>query len=531
MKKMLFPLSLLSLAFCSPLAATGFKTSGQIWSETFTQLYQHDSDGDAVATKYRPAERWEVTRVDLDLSYELSELWSLHARVGFNNINNSQMRSDLPMKELPLSDQAFLRQYYARYQSPVFGVIDSGRISVPQISATSSTQSVFGIDPNLYHVIASSGDRPGVSIEKDFGACVLQAAVWQQTTVQPISGFAVISQEALSFEDFSSTTFMNEFLPSESYHQRALKLGVNGALHYYPVDTPSSAIAFNFGYQSRPISAPLVFGTLAQTGDQDNAIYTLTAFNALNESSINIVSYMGRLVFEAQAQYQVLGVAHQLFYGEDVTAEQQRYSDLFASDGYGVGYNATLGYHFQGGHYKLDRSSGQLMRQGHGWDIGISCGGVIQKNALALLSDLGQQDYLYTEVGTPGAGTYLTGEGRLAMSLGSENEPTVEQYTYIAVDATYPRVAYNEDNNAEGFNALELGRGGIITSKAYQIRTQSYTLHLNYAYNEHLAFQIELQSALHKNEIFADSTDSTGYINGPLSAKFQYLRTRLYVTF
>lgn len=512
------------LIFCSPIVASALHTSGQIWLEALTQTYQHTAEGLPAPKDLRPAERWDLTRVDLNLSYQATDSWSLQSRVGFNHSNSSELRSDLPMQPLPWSQTLRLRQFYGRYTSFLWGQVEIGRFSVPQISATSSSPSVFGIDPNRYHIITAVSDKPGIGFEKDFGAGVLQITLWQQTPEHPISAFAQEQIAVEGFADFAQGGLVHALLPTHSFHHRALNLGFNTVVHYYPVDTPSAAVAFNIGFQSRPLSRPLVFGVLAQEGDLETAQNAFSAYNALSESSFNIVSYMGRLVFEAQAQYQVLGLAHFYQYGE-ANPTEQAYRDIFLSDGYGVGYNATVGYHFQGGSYKLHRSSGQLLRQGSGWDIGISYGGVITHNALALASVLGQQDYqskIFAPV--PGGPEFLTGAGRVAQRRVESSGG--ESYDYIAVDARYPREDFDEVSQGEGFNRLQAQE-----PFAFQTHSKTYTLYLNYAYNEHLVYQIECEQTQRFNKMSNNLFDSIIHYHAPLNAKAQYLRARVFITF
>lgn len=521
-----FPSLLLGL-MVSPVAAQPvWAISGRLWVDSFNQLYQHTSDGESADDTARPSDTLDVNRVNMDLTYSPLERWDFMVRVGFNHSNAPTVRDDQAHPPFSQSDLKF-EQLYGRYHHDWVGALRSGYIPVPQISATSESPAVFGVDPNLYHVIAYAGNRPGVSWEAHFDSCVLKAGLWQQTENQALASFTVPSLGVADFETFASTDFLDNFLLVDDYHNRAFKLGVNAALHYYPVDTPSAAVAFNIGWQSRPLETPIVFGVMAQAGDNSTAKYTFSAFNAVSESSLSLVSYWGRVVFEAQGQYQVLGLAHDLQYGT-VSADEARFRDLFMNDGYAIGYSALLGYHFAGGCYKLQRSTGQLERQGSGWDVGVSYGGVVQKNPSALRSTLGLQDYTNTSFGTIGSDDYATGVGRVLVTDGPQLPQEDRHYTYVAVDSSYPRAAQSEDTT-DGFNSLEDNGGD--PPRAYQIRTQSYTFYVNYAYNENLVVQFELQNAQHQQEIFGDSFDSLGYSDAPLSASYQYLRTRLNVTF
>lgn len=511
-----------TLASQSIAADIKWEFSGKLWFDGYKQLSQHDPNGEAVSDVFRPEDRMEVTRASLDFVLLAPYGWELLSSVGFDKSHHPDVRDDAPFA--PISDPTpEFEHFYARYTHDWAGQFSTGYIRVPGISANSEQPNIFLVNPNLYHVIFDVGARPGVSWMLDWDSCVIAAALWQHTPTQPIASVTDPSLGVTDFESFATTDFLDNFLLTSDYHSRLWKLGLNTQVHFYPVSTEEMGMAMNLGWQNRPLDAPVVFGVLGQEGDSTTAQYTFSVYNALNESSFEMLSYFKGLTLSTQVQYQVLGMVHDLAYGTVDTTDQS-YRDIFRYDGYALGYSGQVGYLLGSGGYTFDRPTGRLKRYGSGWEFGVAYGAVVQKGATALLSPMGIQDYTSIEFGVINEDNYSTGAERVVSLTGPSISQEGLEYTYIAVDASAPREAFNED---VGFNAL------VGDSKVpFQTRTQSYTFFLNYAYNENLAMKVELETAQRQWQLFGDEvTLADGYIDSLVSARTQSLRLRTSYTF
>jgi hypothetical protein len=372
---------------------------------------------------------------------------------------------------------------------------------------------------------ALNGYKIGWSAMGRFHPMSFQASVWNQTLAQPI--FAISGETFSMLESFNQLdpSWVNEVILSTDYHNRVFKLGYGASLSFVPSEYDEMGSAFTASFLVTPFNQPLVIATLGALSPDSESSGTsvgLSTYNYFSSYQANYLAYWKNLAVNLGIEYNHLSLQVQRLYG----SLSYPGSLIFQNEPVAVSYNAMVSYVFSQDRecYKIDSLSGYLSRKPLGLTVGCGFASKTQKDVFALLSSIGQDDWLSSVYPS------VSGAGRLENTLSTAGGGYEQSYSLISVDNTI------SSGSAAPYASLGNLNAQGEPEHAFQIKSKSLTFIVNYQIHSNIEWKNELTYTDHQKVIFGEDmvsalNSNSAYVNSLNWYKTATFQTQLSVMF
>jgi hypothetical protein len=562
-RKMTKRLAIFGLVALSSYAAA-LSVEGEFRFDGNFTVGQKMAAGTSAADASVLSDSLSISRARLDISGDLGKNWSYGIRAEINEYENAQLSLDYRISNATLVQLAEEEPYFVSgsfqyvsnglpaLQSPpsylrvnnitfddlfsrVYAVwnfysnhsLKVGRIGAPEITADHLYyKPSIGSWPNnksIGSLIDYSGNHAGASVEgaASFkGTFGYSLGVWQQTSLRKLNSFTEttpVSQENdievqylsglnpiyLQYGDFPYD------ISTSNFDAKSLRLGYAARLSFAP-EISGAQVGIGVGYHRSPLNIPVVVGTVETFGYSGEGyvppVYTLAAFNTLNNWTVDAAAVFGAVQVNAGFQQQSLKFDVAQGYAAS-PATTTSASAIFSENGKATAWWVEAGYLLMGHAYKFDALhsvvSGVKLHEGQaGLEISARIGGENRKNVSALLSQQGYNDFSY----------YLNGEG-VVTGAGTMGTPLDQAYLGAFINDVDGYLLISVDNTGTG-NGNQ-GPALILSADkvAYQTKTTGYAINLNYYVDEHTTVKAEFEQKFNKFQRMSEGSVWTDSYN------------------
>jgi hypothetical protein len=508
------PMVLFCVIHCSH---ADFGVHGVIVADMGLQKFQKDHlDHDA--TDYsQVADIAQLNQTVLELEYSLKKNISAHVKMGIQDQTSINFWDDYLFYTEP-QEFRFLSAYA---HMKIFNRVglDLGLIPITTMYCAQADRHRFTIDPSIGHIVQGLDQKIGWNITAIKNPISLQAAVWNQRDYATIQ--SVHNSEFSDLNSFSALNgdWINTLIFSENYQNKTLNLGYSATLAFVPSDYDNIGSSMAISFLCSPLNQPYILATMGDF-ETDTSV-GLSIYNDFFAYAARYLAYWNHVAIDLSLEYDYMGLEPQYQIGS-----KRDGSEVFQKDPNAYSYGALLAYSFSSERgYKIDPLTGRFAQKPKGLTLGCGFYGKTQKDIFALLSQIGQSDWVNSEY------PEYSGSQRFDIFPNVSGAQTNQKYHLLTIDNTIP----DEQDNPYAILGNLNPQG--LPEHAFQIKSQTLTFIMNYQVNDFIEWKNELSYVRHKKVIFGQDyvdpqTEAVGaYVDSIYWMKTAILRSQLNVIF
>ncbi len=488
------------------------------------QIFQENSTRDPVSDLQRSSPIAQLSTILIEGKYAIKDNVSAHIGFGRTTYDEPLLWDDC-LFHMAIDSPLQILSVFTDFSIGKNFTMSFGKIALKRLNRTRDNPYSLRIDSSIDALTSLNAYKIGGSSVALSYPFALQTSVWQQTYAQPLSSISGETFNIIDSFDQLSATWVNDVILSTDYHEKAFNLGYGASLSFVPSEYEEMGSALTASFLVTPFNESLVIATLGALSSSSEASETsvgLSIYNVFSSYQAHYLGYWKNYAWNMGLEYNYMPLQSDRIYG----SLSYLGSSIFQNDPVAFSCNTMLSYAFSKGRegYKLDPLSGHFSQKPLGATIGCGFRFKTQKDAFALLSSIGQEDWL--------SSVYMavSGSGRLNQSLSIQDGVSERRYSLISIDNTIP----------EGSVAPYASLGNLNPQgdpeHAFQIKSKSLTFVWNYQFDRHIEWKNELTYTHHEKLIFGEDTVSavnldSAYVSSINWYKTATLRTQLSVLF
>lgn len=415
-------LALLGLASVSSVAFAASKMSGEIRFDARFTVNQKTSADVQVAESLERNDNLFISRARLDFCGDVAKDWMYGMRLEYPEDENDQIgidpsvtgaQSGIPFTAntpIVTSIDAAIARAYVCWKGLEGINIKMGRIGTPEITSDRLYYMPYiGKYPNNRAVgsaVNYSGDHAGFAVDGAAGPIGYSFGIWKQTDLR---NFETVNVAAGAHSDDTLAevvTLAKNTVTASSFDSKSLRYGFGGRLTFAQEMKNGTAFGVGVGYNRAPLNMPVVINLVERLGQSGShsPLYSQLSFNDLSNFAVDASATFKS--FQVNAGYQDQTLSDDVY----LASSGATATDVngFQQNGKATAWWVELGYLIMGEGYKLDAKnaaiSGVKLREKQaGLEVTARYGHEVRKNALALLSTTGFEDFNTDAAGTSAA--------------------------------------------------------------------------------------------------------------------------------